>query len=127
MEGFFSRKGITRLQPMLAEVALHLESRFRELEGTNSVIRLDHAFSAFSGDIIGRICLGTDDRGSHGDRFLDSQDFASDWYSFTTIPRETSANYAAVSGTMSSTQLCDPSRCLQGFLRLFSTFYVLGQ
>ncbi|PTB66041.1 cytochrome P450 [Trichoderma citrinoviride] len=80
MEGFFSRKGITRLQPMLAEVALHLESRFRELEGTNSVIRLDHAFSAFSGDIIGRICLGTDDRGSHGDRFLDSQDFASDWY-----------------------------------------------
>lgn len=84
MEGFFSRKGITRLQPMLAEVALHLESRFRELEGTNSVIRLDHAFSAFSGDIIGRICLGTDDRGSHGDRFLDSQDFASDWYAPTT-------------------------------------------
>ncbi|KAH0529920.1 hypothetical protein TsFJ059_004613 [Trichoderma semiorbis] len=80
MEGFFSRKGITQLQPMLAEVALHLESRFRELEGKNAVIRLDHAFSAFSGDIIGRICLGTGDRGSHGDRFLDTTDFASDWY-----------------------------------------------
>ncbi|KAK4066137.1 uncharacterized protein Triagg1_8205 [Trichoderma aggressivum f. europaeum] len=80
MEGFFSRKGITQLQPMLAEVALHLESRFRELEGKNAVIRLDHAFSAFSGDIIGRICLGTGDRGSHGDRFLDAPDFASDWY-----------------------------------------------
>ncbi|KAK4064679.1 hypothetical protein Trihar35433_8196 [Trichoderma harzianum] len=80
MEGFFSRKGITQLQPMLAEVALHLESRFRELEGKNAVIRLDHAFSAFSGDIIGRICLGTGDRGSHGDRFLDTPDFASDWY-----------------------------------------------
>ncbi|RFU72325.1 cytochrome p450 [Trichoderma arundinaceum] len=80
LEGFFSRKGITQLQPMLAEVALHLESRFRELEGKNTVIRLDHAFSAFSGDIIGRICLGTGDRGSHGDRFLDDPNFASDWY-----------------------------------------------
>ncbi|KAL7793173.1 cytochrome P450 [Trichoderma ceciliae] len=80
LEAFFSRKGVTLLQPMLAEVALHLESRFRELEGKNAVIRLDHAFSAFSGDIIGRICLGTGDRGSHGDRFLDDPGFASDWY-----------------------------------------------
>jgi hypothetical protein len=60
---------------MLAEVALHLESRLRDLKGQNRVIRLDHAFSAFSGDIIGRICL---DDGK--DRFLDDPDFAPHWF-----------------------------------------------
>ncbi|KAK0701924.1 cytochrome P450 [Lasiosphaeria miniovina] len=77
LEPFFSRMGIARLQPMLAEVALHLETRLRDLKGSGKVIRLDHAFSAFSGDIIGRICL---DGGSGGSRFLDDPDFAPDWY-----------------------------------------------
>ncbi|KAK4222262.1 cytochrome P450 [Podospora fimiseda] len=77
LEPFFSRLGISRLQPMLAEVALHLESRIRELKGSNKVIRLDHAFSAFSGDIIGRICL---DDGTGSGRFLDDPDFSPEWY-----------------------------------------------
>lgn len=59
---------------MLAEVALHLESRLREMKGR--VVRLDHAFSAFSGDIIGRICL---DSGDGSDRLLDDLDFSPDW------------------------------------------------
>ncbi|KAH7309215.1 cytochrome P450 [Stachybotrys elegans] len=75
LEPFFSRKGITRLQNMLGEVAFHLESRIQALQGTGSVIRLDHAFSAFSGDIIGRICL--DDAKN---LFLDDPNFAPDWY-----------------------------------------------
>ncbi|KAK0614968.1 cytochrome P450 [Bombardia bombarda] len=78
LEPFFSRMGISRLQPMLAEVALHLETRIRDLEGANKVIRLDHAFSAFSGDIIGRICLNSN--GKTGDRFLDDPNFAPEWY-----------------------------------------------
>ncbi|RAK82730.1 cytochrome P450 [Aspergillus fijiensis CBS 313.89] len=77
LEPFFSRMGITRLQDMLAEVALKLEARLREYEGTHTVIRLDHAFSAFSGDIIGRICL---DREDAGNEFLDDPLFAPDWY-----------------------------------------------
>ncbi|KAI0812130.1 cytochrome P450 [Xylaria sp. FL0064] len=77
LEPFFSRMGITRLQGMLAEVALHLESRLREFEGQRKVVRLDHALSAFSGDIIGRICLG--DVGPD-DKFLNDLDFAPDWY-----------------------------------------------
>ncbi|KAF2786944.1 cytochrome P450 [Melanomma pulvis-pyrius CBS 109.77] len=77
LEPFFSRMGIQKLQTMLGEVALKLEDRFRELEGKDQVIRLDHAFSAFSGDIIGRICLGSADTGP---RFLDDPDFAPDWY-----------------------------------------------
>jgi len=74
--------GISRLQGMLAEVALHLESRFRELEGSGKVVRLDHAFSAFSGDIIGRICLGTTSGNAHepGDSFLNDENFAPEWY-----------------------------------------------
>ncbi|KAF2735645.1 cytochrome P450 [Polyplosphaeria fusca] len=77
LEPFFSRMGIQKLQMMLAAVALKLESRFRALEGTGKVIRLDHAFSAFSGDIIGRICLGREDTGNE---FLDDENFAPDWY-----------------------------------------------
>ncbi|KAK3337578.1 cytochrome P450 [Cercophora scortea] len=81
LEPFFSRMGISRLQPMLAEVALHLETRIRDLKGSNTVIRLDHAFSAFSGDIIGRICLNShDETGGGGGRFLDDPDFSPDWY-----------------------------------------------
>ncbi|KAK3695836.1 cytochrome P450 [Podospora appendiculata] len=78
LEPFFSRMGVARLQPMLAEVALHLETRIRDLKGTHTVIRLDHAFSAFSGDIIGRICLNSTDE--TGGRFLDDPDFAPEWY-----------------------------------------------
>ncbi|KAI0548664.1 cytochrome P450 [Xylaria curta] len=77
LEPFFSRMGITRLQGMLAEIALHLESRLREFEGQSKVVRLDHALSAFSGDIIGRICLGDV---QPGDSFLDDPDFAPAWY-----------------------------------------------
>jgi hypothetical protein len=77
LEPFFSRMGISRLQPMFAKVALHLETRFRDLKGSNTIVRLDHAFAAFSGDIIGRICL---EDGETGGRFLDDPDFAPDWY-----------------------------------------------
>ncbi|KAI1443094.1 cytochrome P450 [Annulohypoxylon stygium] len=76
-EQFFSKKGIASLQSMFSEVSLHLESRLREFQGQGAVIRLDHAFSAFSGDIIGRLCLDDDDV---GDRFLDDPGFSSGWY-----------------------------------------------
>lgn len=69
--------GIHRLQDMLADVALKLENRLSALAGTGQVIRLDHAFSAFSGDIIGRICLGSE---SSKEEFLDDVQFAPDWY-----------------------------------------------
>lgn len=67
--------GVQRLQPMLADVALRLENRLNDLSGTGTVVRLDHAFSAFSGDIIGRICLGT----KNVNEFLDDPDFAPEW------------------------------------------------
>ncbi|KAI0969500.1 cytochrome P450 [Xylaria arbuscula] len=77
LEPYFSRMGVSRLQSMLAEVALHLETRFRELAGTGKVVRLDHAFTAYTGDIIRRMCLDSDDP---GDRFLSREDFSADWF-----------------------------------------------
>ncbi|KAJ2997361.1 hypothetical protein NUW58_g678 [Xylaria curta] len=77
LEPFFSRMGVTRLQSMLAEVALHLETRLRQYAGTGKIVRLDHAFTAYTGDIIGRMCLDTDDP---GDRFLSKEDFSADWF-----------------------------------------------
>jgi hypothetical protein len=78
LEPFFSRKGITHLQSMLAEVALHLETKLRE-RAVAEVFHLDHAFSAFSGDIIGKICLDNEDLG----RFLDHPEFVPDWLAIT--------------------------------------------
>ena len=62
---------------MLAEVALRLEERLRQSKGQNRVIRLDHAFSAFAGDIIGRVCL--DSRNAEESSLLDDPDFAPEW------------------------------------------------
>lgn len=62
---------------MLAEVALRLEERLRQMKGENRVIRLDHAFSAFAGDIIGRVCI--DSENGEGNPFLDDPDFRPEW------------------------------------------------
>lgn len=74
LDPFFSRQGVSRLEPMLAEVGGKFVARLNALKGTNSVIRLDHAFSAFSGDIIGRICW------ENNTEFLDDPHFAPEWY-----------------------------------------------
>ncbi|KAI1750738.1 cytochrome P450 [Xylaria castorea] len=77
LEPYFSRMGVSRLQSMLAEVALHLETRLRQYAGTGKIVRLDHAFTAYTGDIIGRMCLDTDDP---SDKFLNKEDFSADWF-----------------------------------------------
>ena len=74
LETFFSRSGVTRLWPILAEVVEKFARRLEALEGTESVVRLDHACSAFSGDIISQVCW--DDKKS----FLDDPNFAPEWY-----------------------------------------------
>jgi cytochrome P450 len=74
LEPFFSRLGISRLEPKIAEVVEKLDNRLKALEGTNTVIRLDHAFSSFSGDVIRKICW-EDER-----EFLDDPNFSPEWY-----------------------------------------------
>lgn len=77
LEPFFSRMGVTRLQTMLAEVTLRLEERLMQMKGQNRVIRLDHTFSAFAGDVIGRVCL--DSHSQDGNSLLDDPNFAPEW------------------------------------------------
>jgi cytochrome P450 len=80
LDPFFSRNGVQRLHGMLKETVLKLETRLREYSGTKRVIRLDHAFSAFSSDVMCHICLS----GGLGDEkradFLDDPDFSPEWY-----------------------------------------------
>ena len=74
LEPFFSRLGVTRLWPILAEVVEKFAGRLEALKGTESVIQLDHACSAFSGDVIGQICWDAKEK------FLDDPDFAPEWH-----------------------------------------------
>lgn len=73
MEPFFSRLGIFKFEPWIGEVVGKLMDRFEELKGTGKVIRLDHAFVAFSGDVITRLC--TDQPRD----LVDEQNFSPDW------------------------------------------------
>lgn len=66
---------------MLAEVVGKLTARIEGLQKTGSVIRLDHAFSAFSADIIGKICW------DGKEEFLDDLEFAPEWYDSASPPR----------------------------------------
>ncbi|KAF4979002.1 hypothetical protein F66182_17311, partial [Fusarium sp. NRRL 66182] len=70
LEPFFSRSGILRLQPLLAETIEKLDSRFIQANGTGSVIRLDHAFFAMSGDVVGKLCW------AEKEDFLDEPNFS---------------------------------------------------
>ena len=74
LEPFFSRSGVLRLQPLLAETIEKLANRFEEVKETGSIIRLDHAFFALSGDVVGKLCW------AEKEEFLDDLNFAPEWY-----------------------------------------------
>lgn len=80
LDPFFSRSGVQRLQAMLGSVVLKMEIRLREFERTHKVVRLDHVFSAFSSDVMCRLCLAN---GRDSDKrldFLDHPDFSPEWF-----------------------------------------------
>src|SRR6266498_2864361 len=56
IESYFSHQGVTQLQPLLRSLSTKLVSRLQALGGPSTVVRLDHAFTAFSGDVIGKVC-----------------------------------------------------------------------
>ena len=74
LEPFFSRLGVSHLEPMVIQLVEKLVARLEALKGSNTVIRLDHAFSALSGDVMGRVCF--EDK----EDFLDDPKFAVWWY-----------------------------------------------
>lgn len=58
-EPFFSRLGIDRIEAMIIEEVNLLDARLKQLRGLRRVVRLDHVFAAFAGDVIGRILCET--------------------------------------------------------------------
>jgi cytochrome P450 len=75
LDPYFSRSGVTKLEPTVAELCEKLiVDRFESYRGTGKVIRLDHAFTAFAGDVISRLCI--DDPPN----FVDSPDFSPGWF-----------------------------------------------
>ncbi|KAL4933790.1 cytochrome P450 [Aspergillus undulatus] len=76
LDPYFSRQGITRLEPMVAELTEKLVvNRLESYKGTGKVVRLDHAFTAFSGDVINRICVNRP-----SEVYVEDEDFAPWWF-----------------------------------------------
>ncbi|KAI6351153.1 hypothetical protein MCOR25_010105 [Pyricularia grisea] len=61
MEPYFSRAGISRIEPVLKRIVQTLVDRLDQYKGSGNVISLDCLFSAFSGDVITAICVGDGD------------------------------------------------------------------
>ena len=58
---------------MLADLVRRLAGRLDALKGTHKIVRLDHAFHAFSGDVVGRVCL------EEPSNYLIDPEFAPQW------------------------------------------------
>jgi cytochrome P450 len=74
LETFFSRQSITRVERTITEKVCALDARLQALAGSDTVVHIDHAFTALTGDIIGLVACGT----SPG--LLDDVDFSPSWY-----------------------------------------------
>ncbi|KAF2866566.1 cytochrome P450 [Massariosphaeria phaeospora] len=74
VEPYFSRLGVTRLEPLINKAVEKLIKRFTSFQGTGQIIRLDHAMLAFSGDVIGHVCV------ENPAELMDEKDFSPAWY-----------------------------------------------
>ena len=74
LEPFFSRQGVSRLEPMIIQMVEKLVARLEAMKGSKSVVRLDHALTALTGDVIRQFCC------EDGEYFLDDADFVPWWY-----------------------------------------------
>ncbi|KAF2105872.1 cytochrome P450 family protein [Lophiotrema nucula] len=74
LEPYFSRLGIMQFESNIIELVENFLKRFNKLEGSGTVIRLDHAMLCFTGDVISRVCC--DDP----TYLLDDENFSANWY-----------------------------------------------
>lgn len=74
MDLFFSRQSIERIEPMVAEEIKLLDDRLTALKGTGTVVNLEHAYAAITGDIIGQICS------EKHVSLVQGEDFSPQWY-----------------------------------------------
>ncbi|KAI1292590.1 putative cytochrome P450 [Xylaria venustula] len=74
IEPYFSRRGVTKLEPFINMVVEKLMARFESFRSTGQVVRLEHAMLAFSGEVIGHICV------DNPTDLIDEADFSPGWY-----------------------------------------------
>ncbi|KAI0206674.1 cytochrome P450 [Astrocystis sublimbata] len=74
LEPYFSRQGITRIEPKIAAEVWKLDRRLLGLGGTGEVVNMDHALAAMTGDIIGYVSCGMQPG------LIDEPSFSSSWY-----------------------------------------------
>jgi cytochrome P450 len=73
IEPFFSRPGVTKVEPFINDVIDKLVSRFHSLQGSQRIVRLDHAMFAFAADVVGHVCL------EEPAELMDDDDFSPAW------------------------------------------------
>jgi cytochrome P450 len=73
VEPYFSRLGVSKVEPLIRECTEKLLARFASFAGTGRIVRLDHAMLAFSGDVIGNICVESPAA------LIDDTDFSPQW------------------------------------------------
>jgi cytochrome P450 len=73
LEPYFSKLGISYLEPVIQDLAEKFAKRFQALEETGTIVRLDHALLCYTGDTISRLCC------ENPTYLLDDEDFSADW------------------------------------------------
>ncbi|KAL4916020.1 cytochrome P450 [Aspergillus aurantiobrunneus] len=74
LEPFFSRKGISNLQPLLADLSRQMMERLQALKGSGSIIQLDHLHLAYCTDLITKMSFDS------YPTYLDQGDFGAQWF-----------------------------------------------
>ncbi|GAW24070.1 hypothetical protein ANO14919_136500 [Xylariales sp. No.14919] len=74
LDKYLSRQNVVRLQSIIHEEIRALERKMLEAQSTGVPVRLDCAFTAFTGDIVGHIACG------ESPQLLEGKDFTPEWY-----------------------------------------------
>ncbi|KAK8052037.1 hypothetical protein PG993_003422 [Apiospora rasikravindrae] len=74
LEPFFSRQGTTRVEHIITEEAEKLNARLLQLSGSGTIVHMDHALAAMTGDIIGFTTCGMQPN------LVEDADFSPSWY-----------------------------------------------
>jgi cytochrome P450 len=73
LDKFLSRQNIARLQSIIHDEIRTLDRKMLAAKDTGTAVRLDHVFTAFTGDIVGQIACG------ESPELLDGPNFTPEW------------------------------------------------
>ncbi|KAF2113824.1 cytochrome P450 [Lophiotrema nucula] len=74
LDPYFSRQGVKALEATLVKLADRLMCRLGRLKGSGKLVRLDHAYVAFAGDVMSALCCETTTN------LVEDEHFGKDWF-----------------------------------------------